>query len=103
MDEIRQSVVPPGVNAWAKKMPPPRVPLLVSGGQCNRGMPTNVFDRFLWMINYAAKAGFKIVIDNHVWLEDPTAYENPGLWVQSWVKLASAISKVRAWGGFLVG
>jgi hypothetical protein len=36
-----------------------------------------------------------IVIDNHVWLEDSTAYENPKLWVDSWVKLASAISKVR--------
>ncbi len=28
-----------------------------------------------------------------VWLEDPTAIENPSLWVQLWVKLASAISK----------
>jgi hypothetical protein len=34
------------------------------------------------------------VIDNHVWLEDPTAYENPKLWVDSWQKLAAAVSKV---------
>lgn len=30
-----------------------------------------------------------------VWLEDPTAYENPKLWVDSWAKLAAAIAKVR--------
>lgn len=29
-----------------------------------------------------------------VWLEDPTAYEDPKAWVQGWVRLATAISKV---------
>lgn len=92
-DEIRKSVSPPGFNPWSRALPPPNAPLLVGGGKCNNGMPNDVFQRFLWVINYFAKAGFKIVIDNHVWLEDPTAYENPKLWVDSWVKLASAISK----------
>lgn len=36
------------------------------------------------------------MIDNHVWLEDPTAYENSKLWADSWQKLAAAISKARA-------
>jgi hypothetical protein len=35
-------------------------------------MPNNVFDRFLWAIRLYAQAGFKVVIDNHVWLEDST-------------------------------
>lgn len=56
----------------SKALPKPRVALTVSGGRCNVGMPTNVFDRFLWVIKMYAQAGFKIVIDNHVWLEDST-------------------------------
>jgi hypothetical protein len=54
----------PGVNPYGKPLPKPRVPLTVGNGQCNLGMPNNVFDRFLWVINLYARAGFKIVIDN---------------------------------------
>jgi hypothetical protein len=54
----------PGVNAYAKPLPKPRVALTVGNGQCNLGMPNNVFDRFLWVINLYARAGFKVVIDN---------------------------------------
>jgi hypothetical protein len=64
-DEIRKTVAPPGVNAYAKPLPPPRAPLLAGGGKCNNGMPSNVFDRFLWVVNYCAKAGMKVVVDNH--------------------------------------
>jgi hypothetical protein len=58
--EIRRTVSPPGFVPWSKPLPPPRAPLLVGGGRCNIGMPNNVFDRFLWVINYFAKAGFKV-------------------------------------------
>lgn len=92
-DDIRKSVTPPGVDPYAKPLPKPRVPLTVGNGQCNLGMPVNVFDRFLWVINLYARAGFKVVIDNHVWLEDPTAYEDPDGWVAGWARLAAAISK----------
>lgn len=98
-DDIRRSVTPPpgsgggGDAARGKPLPPPALPLLVGGGRCNIGMPSNVFDRFLWVVNYCARAGMAVVIDNHVWLEDPTAYENPKLWVESWAKLAAAIAK----------
>ena len=51
---------------------------MASGGQCNVGMPANVFDRFLWVVHHYARAGFYVVVDNHVWLEDPTAYECVG-------------------------
>jgi hypothetical protein len=89
-----------GMNPYARPLPPPRIPVTAANGRCNIGMPNNVFDRFLWVINYFARAGFIVVIDNHVWLEDPTAYENPKLWVESWAKLAAAVAKVRAevWG-----
>jgi hypothetical protein len=30
-----------------------------------------------------------------VWLEDPTAYEDPDGWVAGWTRLAAAIAKVR--------
>lgn len=91
-EDIKKSVTPPGVTV-SKALPKPRVALTVSGGRCNVGMPTNVFDRFLWVIRMYAQAGFKIVIDNHVWLEDSTAYEDPKGWVAGWVRLATAISK----------
>lgn len=39
--------------------------MTVANGQCNIGMPNNVFDRFLWVINYYARSGFKVVIDDH--------------------------------------
>lgn len=55
---------PSGVDPYAKPLPKPRVPLTVGNGQCNLGMPVNVFDRFLWVINLYARAGFKVVIDN---------------------------------------
>ncbi len=35
----------------------------------------------------------QVVIDNHVWLEDPTAYENPKLWASLWTKLVQDIIK----------
>eukprot|EP00775_Hariotina_reticulata_P013832 gene13832-13953_t len=92
-DDIRKSVTPPGVNTYAKPFPRPRVALTVGNGMCNIGMPNNVFDRFLWVINLYARAGFKIVIDNHVWLEDPTAYENTKAWIDGWVRLARGVSK----------
>jgi hypothetical protein len=41
-----------------------------------------------------ALTGFKVVIDNHVWLEDPTAYENTPAWIEGWTRLAKAVSKV---------
>jgi hypothetical protein len=77
---------PPGVTV-AKALPKPRVALTVGNGQCNIGMPANVFDRFLWVIKLYAQAGFKVVIDNHVWLEDPTG----GLGVGDWVDVTPAV------------
>ena len=49
-----------GANTAGHSFPAPRVPLTVGGGRCNIGMPTNVFDRFLWAINLAAKAGMVV-------------------------------------------
>lgn len=86
-------VVAPGVNPKGP-LPPPRVPVTARDGRCNIGLPNKVFDRLVWVVNYYARAGFYVVIDNHVWLEDPTAYENPKLWVQLWTRLAAAIAKV---------
>ena len=59
-EALRRSVTPPGTDPWAKPLPPPKAPLLVGYGRCNIGMPDNVFDRFLWAVNYFAKAGFKV-------------------------------------------
>jgi hypothetical protein len=59
LDEIKRSVTPPGVSP-SKPMPSPRTPLTAGGGRCNIGAPSNVFDRFLWAVNYAAKAGMQV-------------------------------------------
>ena len=66
-DAIRRSVTPPGLDPYAWPLPQPRIPLTVSAnGRCNVGMPDDVFDRLLWVINYYARSGFVVVIDNHV-------------------------------------
>lgn len=35
----------------------------------------------------------QVVIDNHVFLEDPTAYENPAEWARMWAKLAADVAR----------
>jgi hypothetical protein len=84
----------------SRAAPKPRIALTVSGGRCNVGMPNNVFDRFLWVIKLYAQAGFKVVIDNHVWLEDPTGasllggYAGEGVYV--WACGSSSCTHRRA-------
>ncbi len=50
--------------AGNKPLPPPRVPLTASNGNCNNGMPRATRARFLWVINLFARAGFKVGLEH---------------------------------------
>ena len=48
-------------------------------GTCNSYLPNDsTFNRFLWMVNFLARNGFYVVIENHVNM-DPTAVIDPML------------------------
>lgn len=94
LSHIQKSVKHPfrqlanGKTILPLKSPPDRKP-----GMINDYLPNDsTFNRFLWVINFFAKNGFYILIDNHL-REDQTALENPQEWVQNWVHLATAIAQ----------
>lgn len=81
---------PPPAGATIPPMvaPPPRQP-----GFSNEYLPNDsTFNRYVWVVNFFAKNGFYVLIDNHL-REDQTALENPQQWVQDWVQLVTAISQ----------
>jgi aryl-phospho-beta-D-glucosidase BglC (GH1 family) len=93
--EIQASVTNPSVPVSSGKTIPPMVaPPARQPGLSNDYLPndTTTFDRFLWVVNFFAKNGFYVLIDNHL-REDQTVLENPQQWVQDWVKLVTAISQ----------
>lgn len=78
---VEGTVTPPMIA------PPARIP-----GKCNDYFPNDTtLNRFLWTVNFFAKNGFYVLIDNHL-REDQTAFENQALWVQHWTDLVSQIS-----------
>lgn len=63
------------------------------GGMVNDYLPNDsTFNRFLWVVNFFAKNGFYVLVDNHL-REDQTVLDNSQRWLQSWVELATAISE----------
>ena len=68
--------------------PPPRVV-----GKCDDYFPNDTtLNRFLWTVNFFAKNGFYVLIDNHL-REDQTVLENRTEWVQKWTDLVTKISQ----------
>lgn len=79
--------VPPGAVIPPMVAPPVRTP-----GMCDNYFPNDTtLNRFLWVVNFFAKNGFYVLIDNH-FREDETALQNPQQWVKDWVQLVTAIS-----------
>lgn len=79
---------PSGSAIPSMTAPPPRKP-----GLSNDYLPNDTtMNRFLWVINFFAKNGFYVLIDNHL-REDQTVLHNPQQWVQYWVQLVNAISQ----------
>ena len=81
--------------AAAGNPPPPGDAFAVSTpqGTCNSYMPQqNTFDRFLWTVDYLARNGFYVMLDNQFNL-DQTATQQPQLWVQRWTDLATKLTQ----------
>lgn len=95
-DAIAAQTRPPIVSAAAAGTPPPpRDAFAVSSpsGTCNSYMPQqNTFDRFLWTVDYLARNGFYVMLDNQFNL-DQTATQQPQLWVQRWTDLATKLTQ----------
>ena len=68
--------------------PPPQ-----TQGVCNDYLPNDtVLNRFLWVVQYFARNGMYVIIDNHVNL-DPTVIEDPAQWVKYWSQLMTSIKQ----------
>lgn len=56
----------------------------------NQYLPANtVMDRFMYVINFFAKNGFYVLIDNHT--EDNSIITNQTTWIANWTRLATSI------------
>lgn len=93
LSDIQASVTNPSINPGDKTISPLGSPASRKEGMCNDYLPNDsTLNRFLWVVDFFAKNGFYVLIDNHL-REDQTAIENKDKWVQDWVKLATEISK----------
>lgn len=93
LSQIQKSVTNPSfpVSEGKKISPLPFAPSRQEG-MVNDYFPNDsTLNRFLWVINFFAKNGFYVLIDNHL-REDQTAIEDPQKWVDNWVYLATAIA-----------
>lgn len=93
-EEIQNSVSHPSFPIEeGAKIPPLTAPAERTPGRCNDYFPnTTTLDRFLWVVNFFAKNGFYVLIDNHL-REDSTVLEDRHLWVQQWTDLVIRISE----------
>ena len=95
-DAVAAQTRPPSVSAGAAGAPPaPRDAFAVSTppGTCNSYMPQqNTLDRFLWTVDYLARNGLYVMLDNQFNL-DQTATQQPALWVQRWTDLATRLTQ----------
>ncbi|MBA2727273.1 MAG: cellulase family glycosylhydrolase [Parachlamydiaceae bacterium] len=91
---IQNSVTNPSVPVDPNNIIPPMIaPPTRVAGQCNDYFPNDTtLNRFLWVVNFFAKNGFYVLIDNHL-REDQTALEDRQLWVQRWKDLVTKISQ----------
>lgn len=90
---IQASVTNPSVAVGSKVIPPMIAPPPRVAGKCDDYLPNDTtLNRFLWTVNFFAKNGFYVLIDNHL-REDQTVLENKQLWVQNWKDLVTKISQ----------
>jgi aryl-phospho-beta-D-glucosidase BglC (GH1 family) len=89
--EFVSSVMEPGHRA------PGAAPSLdrgaaIENGKCSSYLPTDsTFNRLVWVTQFFARNGFRVVLDNQLNL-DRTAVENSVVWLQNWKRLIQAVS-----------
>ncbi len=90
---IKASVTDPSVTAMGDIPPQKSPPTVTNPNVSNSYLPNDTtLNRFLWVVNFFAKNGFYVLIDNHL-REDQTVLEQgKANWVQDWVRLVTAIS-----------
>jgi hypothetical protein len=92
--EIQTSVTDPSVTVPSGDIIPPQVysPPNNVPGIANSYLPNDTtLNRFLWVVNFFARNGFYVLIDDHT--EDQTVLNGTSQWVQYWVNLVTAISQ----------
>lgn len=93
VEDIQKSVTHPLVRIPHPKIPPMIAPPPRTPNQSNDYFPNDsTLNRFVWVVNFFAKNGFYVLIDNHL-REDLTALEDPQLWVQQWTDLVIRLSE----------
>ncbi len=92
--EIQASVTDPNATATGK-IPSQNAPALFPNPNiANSYLPNDTtFNRFLWVVNFFAKNGFYVLIDNHLREDQTVLQQGKNAWVQDWVKLVTAISQ----------
>jgi aryl-phospho-beta-D-glucosidase BglC (GH1 family) len=92
-EEIQESVTHPSMPNDGTPIPPLAAPPSRTEGRSNDYFPNDTtLNRFLWVVNFFAKNGFYVLIDNHL-REDETVLEDQRLWVQQWTDLVIRISE----------
>ena len=91
-DTVVKATSDPSVSTVSSDAPLPKSPAPVLSGVCNNYLPSDtILNRYLYVVRYYAQNGFYVLIDNHLNV-DPTAVNNPTLWVQYWRQLAQMIA-----------
>ena len=91
MNTIVTATTDPSVSAAFTTPPSPKSPAPAVSGTCNSYLPSDtILNRFLYVVKYYVQNGFYVLVDNHLNV-DPTAVNNPTLWVQYWQRLAQMI------------
>ena len=89
---VAKATTDPSVAAQSNP-PAARSAAPIVSGVCNSFLPSNtIIDRYLYVVRYYAQNGFYVIIDNHLNI-DPTAVNNPRLWVDYWRQLAQLIAQ----------
>lgn len=92
---IGSSTTDPSVGSNGQTLPQQPVqpdPATQVPGQCCQDVPNDtVLNRYLYVLNFFARNGFYIIVDNHLNL-DTTAIDNPDGWVGYWKQLATSIA-----------
>jgi len=91
--QIQASVTDPSNPPITGAAIPPMIsPPLRTAGKCDDYFPnTTTLSRFLWTVNFFAKNGFYVLIDDHA--EDQTVVTNKSDWVKKWTDLVTLISQ----------
>ena len=92
--DIAYSVIDPnaGVIPGQTSFPQPVAwPILSGNTTCNSYLPQDsTLNRFVWVVNYLARNGFIVIIDDHY--EDPTVENSRDQFIANWVDLVTRLS-----------